>query len=44
MHKTTYNFNNKFIIELIKTLQFKGKFFIKIKVDKAISKQKDIKA
>ena len=44
MHKTTYNINNKFIVKLVKILQLKNKFFIKIKVDKTINKRKDIKA
>ena len=39
-----YKFNNKFIIELIKIFQFKDKYFIKIKADKAIKKRKDVKA
>ena len=43
MYKTTYNFNSKFIIKLIKTLQLEDKFFIKIKADEVINKQKDIK-
>ena len=44
IHKTTYNFNNKFIVKLIKILQLEDKFFIKIKINKAINKRKDIKA
>ena len=44
IHKTTYDFNNKFIVELVKTLQFKDKFFIKIKANEAMNKQKDVKA
>ena len=40
MHKTTYNFNNKFNVKLVKILQFKDRFFIRIKADKAINKRK----
>ena len=44
MHKTTYDFNNKFIIELVKTLQLENKFSIKIKADKAIKKQRNVQS
>ncbi len=37
IHETIYNFNNKFIIELIKILQQEDKFVVKLKADKMMS-------
>lgn len=37
MYKMIYNFNNMFIIKIMKTLQQENKFTMKLKVDEIIS-------
>ena len=37
IHKTIYDFSNKFIVELIKILQQEDEFVVKLKADKTMS-------
>jgi len=37
IHETTYNFNSKFIVELIKILQQENEFAVKLKADETTS-------
>jgi len=37
IHETTYNFNSKFIVELIKILQQKDEFTVRLKADETMN-------
>ena len=37
IHKTTYNFSSKFVVELIKILQQEDEFAVRLKADKMMS-------
>ena len=41
IHKMTYNFSSKFIVEFIKILQQEDEFAVKLKADKMMNIQKN---